>query len=109
MSDFQAFKYKLVDLFHEVQASLFREGFNNFAKQLESCQIQSCSSFASDDSAFDLEFIGYNADEIEDSFSTGNKVYTVMVTYSTSNKVIGLLVIGCEHTELQKQLMAACN
>ncbi|MCO4797921.1 MAG: hypothetical protein KC484_01805 [Colwelliaceae bacterium] len=103
------FKETLTELFNEVKGSLIDEGEKAFAKQLEACVIISCSSFASDNSAFNIEFVGYSADEIEDSFPTGNQEYTVMVTYSVKNKVIGLNIIGCENTELQKQLMASCT
>ncbi|MDK1285973.1 hypothetical protein [Pseudoalteromonas umbrosa] len=103
------FKEKLADLYKEVKASLIDEGENNFAKQLDSCEIQSCSPFASDNSAFTIEFFGYNSEEIADSFPTGNADYTVMITYSTKNKVIGLEVIGCENTKLQQQLLASCT
>jgi hypothetical protein len=103
------FKVKLTDLFNEVKASLIDEGEKSFANQLETCEILSCSSFASDNSAFTIEFMGYNPDEIEDTFPTGNNEYTVMLTYSTKNKVIGLEVIGCENTLLQKQLVASCT
>jgi len=103
------FKEELADLFNEVKASLIDEGEKNFAKQLDTCEILSCSSFASDDSAFTIEFMGYNSEEIEDTFPTGNAEYTVMLTYSTKNKVIGLEVIGCENTKLQQQLLASCT
>ncbi len=103
------FKETLADLFNEVKASLIEEGEKGFAKQLETCEILSCSSFSSDNSAFTIEFMGYNPDEIEDSFPTGDNEYTVMLTYSINNKVIGLNVIGCEDTELQKQLVASCT
>jgi hypothetical protein len=103
------FKEKLAVLFNEVKASLIDEGEKGFAKQLANCEILSCASFASDNSAFTIEFIGYNSEEIEDTFPTGKNEYTVMLTYSTKNKVIGLEVIGCENTELQKQLMACCT
>jgi hypothetical protein len=42
-----------------------------------------CASFASDNSAFIIEFVGYHSKEIEDTFPTGNDEYTVMLTYST--------------------------
>jgi len=103
------FKNKLADLFNEVKSSLIVEGEKGFAAQLDSCEILSCSSFASDNSAFTIEFIGYNPEEIEDTFPTGNNEYTVMLTYSTKNKVIGLNIIGCETTKLQKQLMVCCT
>ncbi|WP_281213752.1 hypothetical protein [Shewanella insulae] len=103
------FKEKLADLFEEVKTSLIDEGEKSFAKQLDTCEIQSCSSFVSDNSAFSIEFVGYNSKEIEDTFPTGNAEYTVMITYSTKNKVIGLEVIGCENTKLQQQLLAICT
>gem|GEM_PF-3063127 len=103
------FKEKLADLFNEVKTSLIDEGEKNFAKQLGTCEIQSCSSFASDNSAFTIEFLGYNSEEIENTFPTGNAEYTVMITYSTKNKVIGLKVIGCENTKLQQLLLASCT
>ena len=103
------FKEILADLYKEVKSSLIVEGEKGFADQLDSCEVLSCTSFASDNSAFTIEFIGYNPEEIEDTFPTGNNEYTVMLTYSTKNKVIGLNVIGCENTKLQKQLMACCT
>ncbi len=103
------FKEKLADLFNEVKSSLIEEDEKGFAKQLTNCEILSCASFASDNSAFTIEFIGYNPEEIEDTFPTGNNEYTVMLTYSSKNKVMGLEIIGCENTELQKQLMACCT
>jgi len=103
------FKEILADLYKEVKSSLIVEGEKGFADQLDSCEVLSCTSFASDNSAFTIEFIGYNPEEIEDTFPTGNNEYTVMLTYSTKNKIIGLNVIGCENTKLQKQLMACCT
>lgn len=103
------FKEKLADLFNEVKSSLIIEGEKSFAEQLDRCEIISCASFASDNSAFTIEFMGYHPEDIEDTFPTGNNEYTVMLTYSTKNKVIGLNIIGCENTQLQKQLMACCS
>ena len=53
--------------------------------------------------------MGYHPEDIEDTFPTGNDEYTVMLTYSTKNKVIGLNIIGGENTKLQKQLMTCCT
>tara|TARA_B100000700_G_scaffold28295_1_gene26992 strand:+ start:1118 stop:1444 length:327 start_codon:yes stop_codon:yes gene_type:complete len=103
------FKDELPDLYIEVFASLVAEGLDKFASQLDELIIKTCESFASDNSAFTIEFTTVDGESIEDSFSTGDKAYTVMLVYSPYDIVIGLDIIGCENTHLQKQLLACCT
>ncbi|MBV7263400.1 hypothetical protein L6J37_14570 [Photobacterium sp. WH77] len=102
------FKDYLPDLYAEVHASLVADGLDKFARQLNKLKIKTCESFASDDSAFTIAFTSADGENIEDSFPTGDKVYTVMLVYSSNEVVIGLDIIGCENTKLQKQLLASC-
>ena len=102
------FKDDLPELCSEVHTSLISEGLDKFASQLSTLKIKSCESFASDNSAFTIEFTSVERESIEDSFPTGDKIYTVMLVYSTNEVVIGLDIIGCENTELQKQLLVFC-
>ncbi len=103
------FKDELPDLYIEVFASLVAEGLDKFASQLDELIIKTCESFASDNSAFTIEFTTVDGESIADSFPTGDKVYTVMLVYSPNDIVIGLDIIGCENTNLQKQLLACCT
>jgi hypothetical protein len=103
------FRAKLPDLFKEVKDSLLDENLEKFASQLDGLEIGICESFASDDSAFTISFTSGKNEDIEDTFPTRNNTYTVMLTYSKNSTIIGLDVIGCEKTNLQKQLMACCT
>ncbi|MDP5151348.1 hypothetical protein [Rheinheimera baltica] len=102
------FKDDLPDLYAKVHSSLITEGFDKFAHQLNGLKIKTCESFASDNSAFTIEFTSADGESIEDSFPSGDQAYTVMLVYSSNQVVIGLDVIGCENTKLQKQLLACC-
>ncbi|MCH1932066.1 hypothetical protein L9G16_17980 [Shewanella sp. A25] len=102
------FKDDLPDLYAEVFASLVADGLEKFARQLNELEIKTCESFASDNSAFTIEFTSVDGESIEDSFPTGDKAYTVMLAYSTNDVVIGIDIIGCENTKLQKQLLSCC-
>jgi len=103
------FKDDLPDLFEEVKSSLIAEGEKELADQLKGLKIKSCESFAPDDSAFTICFTTSENEKLEDTFPTGDKAYTVMLVYSEKSVVIGLDIIGCENTELQKQLLACCT
>ncbi len=103
------FKDDLPDLFSEVFSSLVADGLDKFARQLNELEIKACETFASDNSAFTIEFTTADGESIEDSFPTGDKPYTVMLVYSPNDIVIGLDIIGCENTNLQKQLLASCT
>jgi len=103
------FKDDLPDLFEEVKSSLIAEGEKELADQLKGLKIKSCESFAPDDSAFTICFTISENEKLEDTFPTGDKAYTVMLVYSEKSVVIGLDIIGCENTELQKQLLACCT
>ena len=103
------FKDELPDLYVEVFTSLVADGLDKFASQLDELIIKTCESFASDNSAFTIEFTSVDGESIEDSFPTGDKAYTVMLVYSPNDIVIGLDIIGCENTNLQKQLLACCT
>ena len=102
------FKEDLPELYDEVQSSLIADKLNKFANQLSTLKIKTCESFASDNSAFTIDFTSADGESIEDSFPTGKKAYTVMLAYSTNDVVMGIDIIGCENTKLQKQLLACC-
>jgi hypothetical protein len=102
------FKEKLPEFYQEVKESLLAEGEEILGNQIDNCVMKSCSSFASDNSAF-IAFDGISSSEIEDSFPVGEKAYTVMVAYSKNRRIVGIDIIGCANTKLQKQLLACCT
>ena len=103
------FKDNLPELYREVEEGLSQANEVNLLKQLPTLKINTCESFASDNSAFTIEFETQHKETIEDTFPVVFESYTVMFVYSKNDVALGVDIIGCENTSLQQQLLACCT